>query len=76
MAIPALDNAQFTPTTKISENIEKNFGACDSCGMKASYEARKDNLRLILCGHHARKNAASLLDRGFVISPDDYSFTS
>lgn len=47
---------------------------CDSCGIKASYEAVKGSAHLNFCGHHARKNAASLIQRGFSIEPEDYTF--
>jgi len=49
-------------------------GVCDSCGTRASYEAIKNGTKLSFCGHHTRKNAASLLERGFVIFPENYEF--
>ena len=49
-------------------------GLCDSCGTRAAYEATKNGARLSFCGHHARKNAASLIERGFAILPEDYAF--
>jgi hypothetical protein len=50
-------------------------GPCDSCDSRAMYEATKDGLRLTFCGHHVRRNAASLTDRGFVIKPDTYTLS-
>lgn len=75
MAIPALDNVVLdTIPEQIPVEEYSVQGVCDSCGMKAGYEATKKDLRLVFCGHHVRKNAASLIDRGFVIRPDTYQF--
>lgn len=56
------------------EEVSTVSGICDSCGSKAAHVATKGKLKLNFCGHHARHNAASLLERGFVISPDTYRF--
>lgn len=48
-------------------------GRCDTCSNRASYEAKKNTLRLVFCAHHVRKNSASLLERGFSIYPEDYN---
>jgi len=51
---------------------------CDSCGgtVTARYQASKGNLNLFFCGHHIRKQADSLRDKGFNITPEDTSFTA
>lgn len=51
-------------------------GLCDSCGTRAAHVAVKDKLKLSFCAHHARHNAASLLERGFAITPDTYRFNN
>ena len=58
----------------VKESATINLGLCDSCGTKAAHVATKDKLNLSFCGHHARHNAASLLERGFTINPDNYGF--
>jgi tRNA(Ile2) C34 agmatinyltransferase TiaS len=74
MTSVALDNVigsrpDISQLTHAEQAIE---GLCDSCGTKASYKANKNGFHLNFCGHHVRKNSASLIDRGFSISPDDY----
>lgn len=74
-AIKSLDNIFGEETTRRNTPEDKPaVGTCDSCGIKASYRATKQKSCLNFCGHHARKNASSLLETGFVISPGDYIF--
>lgn len=61
--------------SKTSKRLEPVKGTCDSCSSPASYQAVKTDLRLIFCGHHVRKNSATLLDRGFSIYPETYTLT-
>lgn len=73
MTSQALD--RVLGTVKPQKTAQREItGVCDSCGIRASYEATKSGFRLNFCGHHARKNAASLVERGFSIFPEDYAF--
>lgn len=71
----ALDSVlgEIKPSRK-SSKPKQQPSLCDSCGIRAAYEATKGTSHLNFCGHHARKNAASLLERGFTIAPEDYMF--
>jgi len=62
--------------SKIKKSEKVITGQCDSCDSKAAYEATKNGLRLSFCGHHVRHNAATLVDRGFAIYPDNYNLVS
>ena len=74
MATIALDNLIGAGSSTASPTADTEVtGMCDSCDSPAAYEARKGNLRLVFCGHHIRKNSASLLDRGFKVKPDNYA---
>lgn len=61
-------------TTTLKDSSVSITGTCDSCGTKAAHVAMKDKLKLNFCGHHARHNAASLIERGFSIIPNNYKF--
>lgn len=38
---------------------------CDRCGAVGKARWTKDELDLILCGHHSRENALALVGKGF-----------
>lgn len=64
----------LTISTKVATLSSSVSGVCDCCSTKAFYIAIKGRSSLCFCGHHARHNANSLLERGFTITPDTYSF--
>jgi hypothetical protein len=72
MASATMD--QLVETTTLKDSPVSITGTCDSCGTKAAHIATKDKLKLSFCGHHARHNAASLIERGFSIIPNTYKF--
>ena len=62
------------PTTKSQESVVPEArGTCDMCGVSAPFIAHKGNSELFFCGHHVRRNASSLLEKGFQIVPDTYN---
>jgi len=54
----------------IAENITEappswGIETCDSCGVRASYLAFKDELLLTFCGHHGQTLQLALIDAGW-----------
>lgn len=49
-----------------------NGSFCDECGAIAVFKATLGSYGLNFCGHHVRKNAESLTDKGFTIEPENY----
>lgn len=49
-----------------------NGSFCDECGIIAVFKATLGSYELNFCGHHVRKNATNLTDKGFTIEPENY----
>lgn len=61
----------YTRTVKYLNNE-----TCDKCGstVRASYEAKKEDIVLHFCGHHIRDYAETLKAQGFSVFPEDISY--
>jgi hypothetical protein len=51
---------------------EWNGSFCDECGVIAVFKATLSSYELNFCGHHVRKNAENLTQKGFSIEPENY----
>lgn len=64
------------PNTQQTEReIPESRGTCDMCGVGAPFVAHKGSSELYFCGHHVRRHAEGLLEKGFQIIPDTYTLS-
>lgn len=61
-----------TPTQIRGETCE----ACGSGAVPARYAATKEDKDLYFCAHHIRKFNTNLVNQGFVVFPEDISYTA
>lgn len=66
----SLPSDVFTTTETITRSDR-----CDACSAAAYVRAVKEDMSLLFCGHHARKNLTSILEQGWKIDDQTNDFS-